>query len=123
LLKEVNATILTLVPKKINHSAMGDFRPIASCNVVYECITKILYNRILPLLGDLASMNQFAFIPSRSISKNVLLAQELVRNYHKKKGKPRCTLKINLMKAYDSVNWEFIIHCLHCFGFLDRFLS
>ena len=29
LLKEVNATILTLVPKKINPSAMGDFRPIA----------------------------------------------------------------------------------------------
>ena len=91
---------------------MGDFRPIACCNVVYKCITKILSNRMLPLLGDLVSMNQSAFIPYRSISENVLLAQELVRSYHKKKGKPRYTLKIDLMKAYDFVNWEFIIHCL-----------
>ena len=27
------------------------------------------------------------------------------------------------MKAYDSVNWEFMIHRLHYFGFLVRFLS
>ncbi|XP_059430260.1 uncharacterized protein LOC132163900 [Corylus avellana] len=31
LLKEVNATILTLVPKKVNPSTMGDFKPIACC--------------------------------------------------------------------------------------------
>jgi hypothetical protein len=123
LLKEVNATILTLVPKKINPSAMGDFRPIACCNVIYKCITKIISNRMLPLMGNLVSMNQSAFIPSRSISENVLLAQEIVRNYHKDKGKPRCTLKIDLMKAYDSVNWEFLICCLHCFGFPKKFVS
>jgi hypothetical protein len=123
LLKEVNATILTLVPKKVNPSAMGDFRPIACCNVIYKCITKIISNRMLPLLSDLVSMNQSAFIPSRSISENVLLAQEIVRNYHKDKGAPRCTLKIDLMKAYDSVNWEFMIYCLHCFGFPKKFLS
>ena len=83
LLKEVNATILTLVPKKINLSSMGDFRLIACCNVIYKCITKIIANRMLPLLGDLVRMNQSAFIPNRSISENVLLAQEIVRNYHK----------------------------------------
>jgi hypothetical protein len=123
LLKEVNATILTLVPKKANPSAMGDFRPIACCNVIYKCITKIISNRLLPLLNDLVSLNQSAVIPSRSISENVLLAQELVRNYHKEKGDPRCTLKIDLMKAYDSVNWEFMIHCLHCFRIPIKFLS
>jgi hypothetical protein len=57
LLKEVNATILTLVPNKINPSAMGDFRPISCCNVIYKCITKIISNKMLLLLGDLVSMN------------------------------------------------------------------
>ena len=123
LLKDVNATILTLMPKKINPSAMGDFRPIACCNVIYKCITKIISNRMLPLIGDLVSMNQYAFIPSRSISENVLLAQEIVRNYHKGIGKPRCTLKIDLMKAYNLVNWEFLICCLHYFGFPKKFVS
>jgi hypothetical protein len=28
----------------------------------------------------------------------------LVRSYHRKDGQPRCTMKIDLMKAYDSVN-------------------
>jgi hypothetical protein len=123
LLKEINATILTLVPKKINPSAMGDFRPIACCNVIYKCITKIIANRMLPLLGELVSMNQSAFIPNRSVSENVLLAQEIVRNYHKDTGKPRCALKVDLMKAYDSVNWKFMIHCLHYFGFPTKFLD
>jgi hypothetical protein len=123
LLKEVNSTILSLVPKKVNPSAMGDFRPIAYCNVVYKCITKIISNRMLPFLSDLVSLNQSAFIPSRSISENVLLAQEIVRDYHKEKGSPRCTLKIDLMKAYDSINWDFMIYSLHCFGFPNKFLS
>jgi hypothetical protein len=122
LLKEVNATILTLIPKKVNPSTMGDFRPIACCNVLYKCITKIISNRILPLLSDLVSLNQSVFIPLRNISKNVLLAQEIIKDHHKDKGNPRCTLKADLMKAYDSINWDFMMHSLHCFRFLEKFL-
>lgn len=47
LLKEVNATIITFVPKKQNPSSMGDFRPIYCCNVVYKCINKILAKRLI----------------------------------------------------------------------------
>jgi len=48
--------------------------------------------------------NQGAFILGRSIAENILLAQELVFNYHREKGRPRCTIKVDLMKAYDSIN-------------------
>lgn len=88
LLKETNATILTLVPKKPNPSVMGDFRPIACCNVLYKFITKILTNRMLPGFDDFISSNQTTFVPRRSILENVLLAQELVHDYCKAKGKP-----------------------------------
>jgi hypothetical protein len=123
LLKEVNTTILTLVPKKPNASFMGDFRPIACWNVIYKCITKILSNRMLPVLDSLISRNQSTFIPGINIAENVLLAQELVRNYHRKEGAPRCTMKIDLMKAYDSVNWDFIIQCLVCLGFPSKLVN
>jgi len=40
-------------------------------------------------------------IPGSGIAKNILLAQEVVSDYHKEKGKARCTLKVDLIKAYD----------------------
>jgi hypothetical protein len=123
LLKEVNATILTLVPKKQNPSVVGEFRPIACCNVLYKCITKIISNRILSILDGLIGKNQSAFIPGRSIAENIFLAQELVRDYHRKAGTARCTMKVDIMKAYDSVNWSFLIQCLICFGFPGRFIN
>jgi hypothetical protein len=51
-----------------------------------------------------------------SIAENVLLAQEMVKIYHKKEGKPRFTIKTYLMKAYDSVHWEFLLQCLSSLG-------
>ena len=78
---------------------------------------------MLPPLNDLVGWNQATFISSRSVYENILLVQEIVRNYYKEKGDPHCTLKIDLMKAYDSINWDFMLHCLHCFGFPMKFLS
>lgn len=123
LLKEVNATIITIVPKKPNPMKMGDFRPISCCNLIYKCITKILANRLVSCLDAIISPIQTAFVPSRSIAENVLLAQEVVRDYHKVEGKARFTLKIDLMKAYDSVSWDFPLHCLRCFGFPVNFVG
>jgi hypothetical protein len=57
LLKEVNSTIITLVPKVHNPSTITEFRPIACCNVLYKCITKILANRLRNCLSDLISSN------------------------------------------------------------------
>lgn len=105
LLREVNATILTLVPKKKNPTTMEDYRPISCCNLIYKSITKILANGLLLGLDDIISANQGAFIPKRSIAKNILLAQEAV---NKEKGNSRCTLKVDLMKAYDSVSWDLL---------------
>jgi hypothetical protein len=45
----------------------------------------------------LMNVNQSTFILSMSISKNILLAQETVCNYHRREGNPRCTHKFDLM--------------------------
>ncbi|GAA0164975.1 hypothetical protein LIER_20490 [Lithospermum erythrorhizon] len=42
----------------------------------------------------------------RLLSDSVLLMHELVNGYHKEIGKRRCALKIDIMKAYDTVRWE-----------------
>ncbi|KAK3184843.1 hypothetical protein Dsin_032129 [Dipteronia sinensis] len=89
LLKELNATILALVPKVPNPSKMKDFRPISCCNTLYKIIAKIIANRIKPCLPNIISPSQSAFVAGRCIGDNILLVQELMRNYHKDASCPR----------------------------------
>jgi hypothetical protein len=92
----MNATIITLVPKRVNPSKMGDFRPISCCNLIYKCITKILVNRLVSCLGALISLNQTAFTPNQSIAENVLLGQEVMKDYHKTDGITKLMVKLSV---------------------------
>ena len=81
LLGEVNSTFIALVPKVANPTKVSDFRPISCCNtLLYKCITKLIANRIKHALPSLISPGQSAFIQGRSLSDNIILAQELMRN-------------------------------------------
>lgn len=44
---------ITLIPEKINPFIVNDYRPISLCNTIYKIITKILVNRLQPLLYSL----------------------------------------------------------------------
>ncbi|KAJ9535280.1 hypothetical protein OSB04_un001622 [Centaurea solstitialis] len=117
LLGEVNSTVIALVPKSKTPKNVADFRPIACCNVLFKCISKIIVQRMKGSLGGLVDVNQSAFIPNRQISDNILLAQELMRGYHLQRGVKRCAFKIDIQKAYDTVNWSFLEFILMRFGF------
>ncbi|XP_039005546.1 uncharacterized protein LOC120132937 [Hibiscus syriacus] len=56
------------------------------------------------------------FFKGRDIAENTLLAQEIVRGYSRKNLSPRCALKINLQKAFDSVCWDFLLNVLEALG-------
>ncbi|KAH1065548.1 hypothetical protein J1N35_030535 [Gossypium stocksii] len=117
LLPAFNSTLVALVPKKLNSSCMKDFRPISCCSVIYKCITRILIDRLTSFLPKLNVGNQSAFIHGRNISHNILLAQEMVRGYGRKSLSPRCAMKIDLQKAYNFLNWDFIFATLEALGF------
>ncbi|GKA92259.1 ribonuclease H-like domain-containing protein [Tanacetum coccineum] len=59
-------------------------------------------------INEVVSENQSAFIPGRRISDNILLTQEIVHNYHRNRGPPRCAFKVDIQKAYDTVDWKFL---------------
>ncbi|GJT07883.1 RNA-directed DNA polymerase, eukaryota, reverse transcriptase zinc-binding domain protein [Tanacetum coccineum] len=84
-----NATLLTLVLKVSNASKVTEYRPIACCNVLYKCISKIITNRIKSSLNKLVNGNQSTFIPGRMIQDNILLSQELLKGYDRKVGPKR----------------------------------
>lgn len=82
LLKELNNTVISLLPKVSTPNFITDYRPISCCNVLYKCISKILAYRMQEGLKEIVSENQSAFIPGRRISDNILLTQEIMKNYH-----------------------------------------
>ncbi|KAL2251910.1 UNVERIFIED_CONTAM: hypothetical protein Sindi_2313300 [Sesamum indicum] len=69
----------------------------------------------------LALIPKGAFIPGRSIGDNILLAQELLTGYNQVRLPPRCTLKVDIRKAYDTVEWDFLLAVLQLFGFPQTF--
>lgn len=120
--KGINSTILALIPKKQDSMEMKDYRPIACCNVLYKVVSKILANRLKKLLPRIILENQSAFVQGRLLMENVLLASELVKDYHKEIVSPRCVMKIDISKAFDSVQWEFVLHSLRALGFPEKYV-
>lgn len=108
----LNSTILSLVPKHSGASAVGDFRPISCCNTIDKLISKLLVRRLKPLLPTMILPNQTAFVQGRLLVENTLLASEIVHGYHRDKSPSRITIKVDIAKAFDTINWSFIFNCL-----------
>lgn len=101
---------------------MKDYRSIACCNMLYKVVSKIIANRLKVVLPSMITENQSAFIKGILLIENVLLATELVKDYHKADISPRCTMKIDISKAFDSVQWDFVLKSLKVMGFPEVFI-
>ena len=71
------------------------------------------------VIGELISQNQSAFLQGRHITDATLLAHELIRDFNSPIGTKMC-LKLNLQKAFDTVNREFVYHLMHCMSFIYK---
>ncbi|CAN1159810.1 LINE-1 reverse transcriptase homolog [Linum perenne] len=120
---QVNSLILTLIPKKTNAAEMKDYRPISCCNVLYKIVSKVLANRLSAVLPDLISCTETAFVKGRRIGDGIMLAHELLKNYKKKGVSPRCAMKVDLMKAFDSVEWKFVLNTLRAMKVPDQYVG
>ena len=95
-----------MIPKIANPLKVMDFRHISLCNVIYKVVSKCLVNRLRPLLDNIISAAQSAFILGCMVTDNALVAFQCTHFIKQEKDptKSYCAYKLALYKAYDRVD-------------------
>ncbi|RVW96406.1 putative ribonuclease H protein [Vitis vinifera] len=121
-LKSLNNTFLVLIPKKSGAEDLGDFRPISLLGGLYKLLAKVLANRLKKVVGNVVSTSQNAFVRGRQILDTSLIANEVIDSWQKRKEKG-LICKLDIEKAYDNINWKFLLKVLQKMGFGSKWLG
>ena len=123
--QEFNFTYVTLIPNVKNPEKISEFRPISLCNVIYKLISKVLANRLKPLLPSIVSENQSVFQAGKVITDNILMAFETLHymKNHQTGNTGSMALKLDISKAYNRVEWSFVECLLKKMGFHSKWVD
>ena len=118
----VNSSFIVLVPKNSNPQFVKDFRPISLINSSIKVLLKVLALRLASKMNLLISDSQFGFIKGRQASESILLLKEIAHSIQKRNCKG-CILKLDFEKAFDTVNWRFLIQVMQHMSFDSKWYS
>lgn len=94
MLKQLNHSLIALLPKVDHPTKIEQFWPISLCNIAYKVVSKILAGRLKLVLPKLISPFQAAFMPGQTIQDNAILGQEVLHSMKSKRGrKGWCAVK------------------------------
>jgi hypothetical protein len=113
--------LISTLYKKGDRLELSNWRPISLCNLDYKIITKVLSLRLVQVLDEIINPDQTCCVKGRSISHNLLLIKDLIE-YSNNENIPGIFLSIDQMKAFDRVDWKYLIRCLEKFGFGPSFI-
>ena len=74
------------------------------------------------MIGRVVSSDQNAFVMGRQILDASLIANEVIDSW-KKEGKKGLICKLDIEKAYDSVNWQFLMRVMEKMGFGTKWME
>ena len=119
--RNLNSNFLVLIPKTENAAVIEKFRPIILGNFIFKICTKILADRLGFLAPTIISKNQFGFVKGRRIQDCIALASEGFNILKNKSKEGNIAIKVDIRKAFDTLDWDFVLEVLRCFGFSDDF--
>ena len=107
IIETLNSIYLTLIPKKDHPNSFNDLRCINLSNLLYKFVSNIIEERMNPFLGNFIMEEQISFFPDRKIIDVVGVVHECLHSvkFHKNND---FFLKVDLLKAYDKVDWSYL---------------
>jgi hypothetical protein len=122
LLPRVTEGFIVLLHKGSTDATFNNWRPITLLNVSYKLYAKVLQMRLQPVLMELISPDQFAFLPMRYILDNIFLTQEII-SHAMQSNQPLFFSKLDFFKAYEKVDLAFLFEALQRLGFPSSFIG
>lgn len=119
LVRGLNAGFISLIPKVPCPQEVVDFRPISLIGSVYKLVSKVLAKRLQKIMPGIISDNQFAFTSGRQITDCILIASEVVDALQRRNG-GGFLLKLDFAKAYDTVEWNFLLDLMQEMNFGEK---
>ena len=112
--------LIVFLNKDKVRNILNHWHLITLLNVSYKVFAKDLQMRLQPVLMELISSNQSAFLSMRFILNNIFLTQEMI-THARQSYQPLLFLKLDFSKAYDKIDLKFLLMALQRLGFPDSF--
>jgi hypothetical protein len=107
--------MIALLHKGGERLALTNWHPIMLLNLNYNFFAKTIQLRLQPILMEVISCEQSAFLPLRFILDNILLTQEMLV-WAEQSQQALLFLKLDFSKAYDMVDWDFLFGAMGAMG-------
>ena len=112
-----NQGVITCIPKEgKDRRYMNNWRPISLLNTDIKIASAVIANRVKDVLPSIISDSQNGFMKDRFIGENTRLLYDLM-HYLEENDKQGLLLLIDFEKAFDSVEWDFLVKALKSFNF------
>ena len=116
------SSVLSLIFKKGDPKDLNNYRPISLLNVDLKILSHVLALRLKKVLPKIINEDQTGYIKNRFIGLNLRQIQDIIdyADLYKIEG---AIVFVDFTKAFDSLEWEFMIHTLEHFGFGESFMK
>jgi hypothetical protein len=121
-LYRLNFGMIILLQKAPDADVIQKYRPICLLQVLYKWLTKVATLRVEPFMSKLISPCQTAFIKGRNIMDGVMSLHEILHEAKRKKQQG-VVLKLDFEKAYDKVDWNYLMKCISQKGFCGEWCT